>query len=65
VSDRVRYLLSARAVRERSARLFELCAAGRLRHFRFDDAGLERAADRVAATIRADYPDLRIPYHSR
>jgi hypothetical protein len=65
VSERTAYLLSARAVRERSALLLALGRAGRLRHFAVDEAGLERAADCVAATIHEDYPDLAIPYHSR
>jgi hypothetical protein len=65
VSDAVRYLLSSRAVRERAGLLFALCREGKLRHFAFDEAGLGRAADLVATTIRDDYPDLRIPYHSR
>jgi hypothetical protein len=65
VSARAAYLLSARAVRERSGLILALGRAGRLRHFAVDEAGLERAADLVAATIREDYPGLAIPYHSR
>jgi hypothetical protein len=65
VTGSIGTLLSARAVRERSALLFELCRDRRLEHFAFDERKLAPAADYVIATMRADYPDLAIPYHSR
>ncbi len=44
-----------------------LAAAERdeLRHFALDPSRLDPAADYVIDTIRSNYPDLRIPYHSR
>ncbi|MFC5516898.1 DUF1688 family protein [Kaistia terrae] len=58
-------LLSASAVRERANLLLELGIAGKLDHFVVDLKKLPAAADAVIETIRADYPDLDIPFHSR
>ncbi len=58
-------LRTPEAVRERCA---EICAAGergRLSHFALALDRLPEAARFVAATIRKNYPDLDIPYHSR
>jgi Protein of unknown function (DUF1688) len=58
-------LLSAEAVR---ARAHQLLAAGlddRLDHFTIDCGRLDGCADAVVATIRANYPDLNIPFHAR
>ena len=60
-----RRLLSATAVRERANQLFEHGLAGRLDHFAIDLSRLDGCADEVVATIRADYPDLSIPFHAR
>jgi hypothetical protein len=59
------YLLSARAVRERSRILYEAALSGGLDHFTIERARLGACADFVAATIRTDYPSLDVPYHSR
>jgi uncharacterized protein DUF1688 len=61
----VDYLLSPLAIRERCERLFALGEAGELPHFSLDLSRLDTAAERVEAVVRADYPDLQIPYHSR
>jgi hypothetical protein len=61
----VDYLLSARAVRERSRMIREAARGGGLAHFAVDEARLGPCADYVVETIRAAYPDLRVPYHSR
>jgi hypothetical protein len=60
-----RRLLSAAAVRERANVIYEAALAGQLQHFTVDPSRIGQAADEVVATIRADYPDLDIPYHSR
>lgn len=59
------YLLSARAVRERSRIVYEAARRGGLAHFALDEARLGPCADYVAGTIRRHYPDLAVPYHSR
>lgn len=58
-------LLSARAVRERAHRLYELGIEGELRHFELRLDRLPATADFVLETIRETYPDLDIPFHSR
>lgn len=58
-------LLSAQAVRERTARLFVLGEAGRLKHFTLDLAVMPALARRVAAVTRAAYPTLHVPFHAR
>jgi hypothetical protein len=58
-------LLTARAVRERAHRLLEIGLAGGLAHFRIELGQLDAAADLVAETTRAAYPDLDVPFHAR
>jgi hypothetical protein len=64
-AEAARRLLSATAVRERANMIFEAGLAGKLGHFAIDLGQLAHAAEEVVATIRADYPDLHVPYHSR
>jgi hypothetical protein len=59
------YLLSARAVRERSGIIYEAARKGGLAHFALDETRLGACADYVVETIRQTYPDLDVPYHSR
>jgi hypothetical protein len=58
-------LLTAGAVRERAREMLTLGCAGKLKHFVVDEARLAAAADNVAAVIRANYPDLKVPLHAR
>jgi len=58
-------LLRAAAVRERSARLLGLAERDALAHFVYRPERLLDAARYVLDTIRARYPDLAIPFHSR
>jgi hypothetical protein len=61
-----RYLMSARAVRERCTALFELGLRGELEHWSIDEARMPELAEYVANVTRAAYPDVkRIPYHGR
>ncbi|MFQ5775291.1 MAG: URC4/urg3 family protein [Kiloniellaceae bacterium] len=59
------WLRTPEAIRSRCARIFASAQAGALDHFGLDLDRLGAAADYVVATIRANYPDLDIPYHSR
>lgn len=59
------WLRTPAAVRERAHALLEKADAGALAHFGFDRSRLDPAADCVIDVIRADYPDLDIPFHSR
>ena len=64
-SDAARTLLCAAAVRERAHALLAHGLAGRLEHLSVDLDRLEGAAGEVVATIRANYPELDIPFHAR
>jgi hypothetical protein len=58
-------LLTAAAVRERSHRLLALGLDGKLQHFRVELDRLDAAADLVIDCMRATYPQLDVPWHSR
>jgi Protein of unknown function (DUF1688) len=59
------YLLTAAAVRERCAIVYDAAERGATRHFRLVPERLDDAAERVAAVTRRRYPDLAVPFHSR
>ncbi|MEO1401163.1 MAG: URC4/urg3 family protein [Cyanobacteria bacterium J06635_1] len=59
------YLQSPQAIRERSAKLFDLACDDRLSHFRCDGSQLDTVADFVVAVTRDSYPTGQIPMHSR
>src|SRR5919112_2812118 len=61
----IRRLLSAAAVRERAHGLLQHGFAGQLGHFEIDIDRLDFCADEVVTTIRANYPDLDVPFHAR
>ncbi len=61
----VAWLRSPQAIRARCASILEAARADGLAHFALRAERLEAAADYVARTIRANYPALDIPYHSR
>lgn len=64
-SPAVARLRQAATIRERCANITQAVAEGRSAHFTLARARLADAADRVAQVTRANYPTLRIPYHSR
>src|SRR5262249_10128273 len=64
-ADELAKLRSAAAVRERCGMVYRWVAEGRSPHFTLDEGRLPTVAAYVAEVTRADYPDLRIPYHSR
>ncbi len=61
----VAYLLTPAAIRERAHSLLRLAEQDALPHFIYRADRLPAAADYVLETIRANYPDLKIPFHSR
>jgi hypothetical protein len=65
VEKQARALLSAAAVRERAHELFEVAEAGGLTDWRVDLERLPATADLVAEVVRANYPDLQVPFHAR
>lgn len=60
----IRYLLSPQAIRERTLKIYEHAIAGRT-HFKVNEAMLDEVAEFVLETTLANYPDLKIPFHSR
>jgi len=58
-------LLTAASVRARCGRVMAAAEAGRLAHFAYHPERLDAAAAYVVDVIRARYPDLAVPYHSR
>lgn len=58
-------LLSAAAVRRAANQMLQLAQDGGLAEWRVDLSRLEAAADLTASTVRANYPDLKVPFHAR
>lgn len=63
--DAIRNLLTPEAVRERCGEILDAGLKGALPAFHVDLAAMENATARVVAEIRANYPDLDVPFHSR
>jgi hypothetical protein len=61
----IAWLRTPEAIRARSREVLAAGERGALRHFAIDRARLDAAADYVIATMRANYPTLDVPYHSR
>ncbi len=61
----IAWLRTPAAIRARAGLVLAAAERDQLRHFALDLSRLEPAADYVIDTIRANYPDLSIPYHSR
>ncbi|MCC2664456.1 MAG: hypothetical protein K0S35_2378, partial [Geminicoccaceae bacterium] len=59
------WLRTPQAIRARAGLVLAAALRDELRHFALDPGRLDPAADYVVDTIRGNYPDLRIPYHSR
>jgi hypothetical protein len=59
------WLLTADAVRARAQEILALVERGASAHFTYRPERLTPTVDYVLATIRANYPDLVIPFHSR
>jgi len=60
----VEYLLSPKAVRERSKQIFDAALAGGT-HFKVNMEKLSDVAELVHDVTRSNYPDFNIPFHSR
>ena len=64
MSKEIDYILSAKAVRERTSKLFDLTVAGKT-NFEYHEEKLEEVSKFVLEVIKDNYPDLKIPFHSR
>lgn len=60
----IRYLLSPQAVRERAQAIYERALEGET-HFRIHENRIPEVAKFVTEVTLANYPDLKIPFHSR
>lgn len=58
------FILSPKAIRERSQKIYQAAADGKT-FFQLHEDKLPRVADYVYQTIQENYPDLKIPFHSR
>jgi hypothetical protein len=61
----IAYLRAPETIRARAARVLQAGIDGRLEHFTVHLDRLDAAAAYVVDVIRATYPDLKMPYHSR
>lgn len=52
-------------IRERCGEIFKMAQKDQLRHFTLDMDKMPACVDFVLETTKANYPDLKIPYHSR
>lgn len=60
----IEFLLSPRAIRERAQAIFQLTCEGKT-NFLYNDREFQPTVDYVLSVIRKNYPDLKIPFHSR
>jgi hypothetical protein len=58
-------LLTAGAVRDTADKMFRLAESSGLPQWRLDMSRMAAAADLTAETVRANYPDLNVPFHAR
>jgi uncharacterized protein DUF1688 len=58
-------LLTAGAVRDAANQMFLLAKSWGLPQWRLDMSRMDAAADLTAETVRANYPDLNVPFHAR
>ena len=65
LAEAVAWLRTLDAVRQRCGQIYAAAEADKLNHFALDLSRLDATADYVIETIKANYPDLDIPYHSR
>jgi len=65
LADLASKLRSTTTIRERCGNILAAADAGQSRHFTVQRCRLEAAAQLVEQVTRRQYPDLRIPYHSR
>ncbi|NET88725.1 MAG: URC4/urg3 family protein [Kamptonema sp. SIO1D9] len=61
----IAYLRTPAAIREQCDRLFQLSCEDRLKYFRVQLDRLDKVVDYVIEVTQENYPDLKIPFHSR
>jgi hypothetical protein len=63
--DEARSLLSAAAVRERAHEMLQRARNWQVGEWRVELSQMDAVADLTAETVRANYPDLKVPFHAR
>ncbi|MBD2489491.1 URC4/urg3 family protein [Aulosira sp. FACHB-615] len=63
--EKIEYLRSPRAIRERCGQILALVNEGKSPYFTCDLSQLGKVADYVIEVMRGEYPDFNIPFHSR
>jgi hypothetical protein len=64
-ADAIAWLRTPEAIRARCGLVLAAAGRGELEHFALAPTRMDAAAGYLIDTIRASYPDLLIPYHSR
>ncbi len=63
--DQLDYLRSPHAIRRHCEQVYQLVKDGKGRYFSLHEEKLEPLCDYVLSVIRQNYPDLKVPFHSR
>lgn len=63
-SEHIEYLLSCKAIRERTNKIYELTKEGKT-NFKLNEDKLDEVSNYVLDVIKENYPTLEIPFHSR
>ncbi len=64
LSKNIEYLLSTKAIRDRSQRIYQLTNEGKT-NFKINEDRFDQVVDYVFRVIEKKYPDYNIPFHSR
>lgn len=64
MSEVIDYLLSPKAIRERTSKIFDLTVNNKT-NFIYHPEKLDDICDFVISVIKDNYPTLEIPFHSR
>ena len=64
MNEKIDYLLSPKAIREQTYKIYELAKEGKT-NFYVNEDKLNDVASYVLEVIKDNYPDLKIPFHSR
>ncbi len=62
--EQVDFLLSPKAIRERTKKIFDLTRDGRT-HFQYHPEKMDQTVNYVLQVIKKNYPTMEIPFHSR
>ena len=58
------YIFSTESIREGARKIFQETISGNT-HFHYHQEKISSTVDFVMETIRENYPDMKIPFHSR